>query len=463
MSKTELRSAYIGSDDEESQEPFSYDGLIAKSKEERSAVRRQKMEAEAELEDLDGSFMGMLSRLERRDVDADKLANGSFNEDDDLAAMARAFQMENIRKAQAGDRTLTEGEKKEQLNSLIRKSAEARDAAIQDNVEYDEAHEENEDIIVESDSDELRQDESSEQLDASESSSFVSLVKRFISKPDEIGRGRSQLVDVARSTSAIDISAYFKEHLFDPIEGKQALTKDQIVLIKLVTVLFPLDHLRHSIVVPTIKILEHICFNDSKATICHLMLLCELLTKAPKYSAAFLYLAGRLYREARNEETRKAIVEHVAEFCSNFTREALYGPISHFFPELMTLLTTNEPFVPLRLHHFKPVEVVCLEPAFHEDGTEWNGQHREIRDAKRVERQYKQEKKLTVKEMRREAAATESFHAIQKKKEKEKLELSRKRTESKMQQAEQNWRLTKTDQGKQDDRKMKSHKRPRRG
>jgi len=63
MSKTELRSAYIGSGDEEEQ-PFSYDGLIANSKEERAAARRQKMEAEAELEDLDGSFMGMITKLE---------------------------------------------------------------------------------------------------------------------------------------------------------------------------------------------------------------------------------------------------------------------------------------------------------------------------------------------------------------------------------------------------------------
>jgi hypothetical protein len=464
MSKTELRNSFVGSDDEKNDEPFSYDGLIAKSKEERAAARRQKMETEAELEDLDGSFMGMVSLLERRDVDADKLANGTFNEDDDLAAMARSFQMDNIRKAQAGDRTLTEREKIEQLNALIRKSAEARSAAAVDDEGENDA-EDDDDVLVESDiDDEDGEPEQEETSTESSPNSLLSLMNRFLEHPEEILSLRHQLLEVARVTPAGEIATFFKDNLFEVVKGDMSLTKKEILLIKLVTILFPLDHLRHSIVVPTTKILENVCLNDPNASVCHLSLLSEFLIKGSKYSPAFLSLAGRLYRGSQLDDIKQSVMSITALFCGAFTRESLSGPLIHFFPEFFTLIPNcEEPFVPLRLHHFKPVEVLSLEPAFHEDGTEWNGQHREIREAKRMERQFKQEKKLTVKEMRREAVATESFHAIQKKRENEKAELARKRTESKMQQAEQNWRLTKTDQGKQDNRKMKSHKRPRRG
>lgn len=461
MSKTELRSAYIGSGDEEEQ-PFSYDGLIANCKEERAAARRQKMEAEAELEDLDGSFMGMITKLERRDIDADKLANGIVAEDDDLAFMARAFQMDNIRKANAGDRTLTEGEKQDMVQAQVRESHAARGLASRD-AEYREDEEEVEedgDVIVESDSDamEVETPESGSVEESSNVSDLASLIERLIASPESIPSSRDELVTMARSTPSSEIFQYFKDNFFTPLEGaKRALTPRETLLIKLITMMFPLDHLRHSIVVPTIKVLE----TALDLNICHLRLFADLLLDSPKYSSAYLALASRLYREAMYESMKQSVLELAAEFCANFTREALSGPLAFYFPEIVG--KSDEPFVPIRLHHFKPVEVPSLEPAFHENGTEWNGDHRELREAKKMERQYKQEKKLTVKEMRREAHATEAFHAIQKNKEKQKIEAARKRTESIMQQAEQNWRLTKTDQGKDDKRKMKSRKKPRRG
>jgi hypothetical protein len=122
---------------------------------------------------------------------------------------------------------------------------------------------------------------------------------------------------------------------------------------------------------------------------------------------------------------------------------------------------TPEPFIPLRLHQFKPVEVLSLEPAYHEDGFQWNGQHKELRAQKKLERQVKQDKRLTAKEMRREAIATESFHAIHKAKEKARAEQDYKRTVSKMFQAEENYKQMRTDNGKDDGRRMKSNKKRR--
>ena len=42
MDKSDLRDAYIGMEDEEDDKPFSYDTLIAKSKEERAVLQRPK-------------------------------------------------------------------------------------------------------------------------------------------------------------------------------------------------------------------------------------------------------------------------------------------------------------------------------------------------------------------------------------------------------------------------------------
>jgi hypothetical protein len=107
------------------------------------------------------------------------------------------------------------------------------------------------------------------------------------------------------------------------------------------------------------------------------------------------------------------------------------------------------------------VEVLSLEPAFHEDGEQWNGQNREMRESKKLDRKVKQEKRITAKEMRREAAANEAFFAIEKQKDRAKVEHARKRTVAKMQEAEENFKLTKTDNGKVDSRKMKSNKKRR--
>jgi len=66
-----------------------------------------------------------------------------------------------------------------------------------------------------------------------------------------------------------------------------------------------------------------------------------------------------------------------------------------------------------------------------------------------LQQQYKKDKRLTAKEMRKEARATEAFAAIQKQKEKAKMDLARKRTAAKLQEAEDGFRFTKTDNGKQ--------------
>jgi hypothetical protein len=462
MSKTELRSASIGSDSEDDGKDFSYDGLIAKSKEERAAAKRQKMEAEAELEDLDASFLGMLNQLERRDVDADKLTNGILTEDDDMAVLARSFQMENIRKAVAGDRMLTDAEKAEAVNSLVRKSDEERNAAALDSqfIADEDPHSDlNEEVIVGSDSDNEDTLESPTLNHSRTEGGVFTLIEQMVNEPKLISQKRSELIDQARETPSCELAEFFNTQLFDPLEGaRRKLTLKETILIKIVTILFPRDHVRHSIVVPTIKLLEA----ATELGVCHLQLLLDLVVDSPRYSPRFLELAGSLYRDASCETQKKRVIELAALFCSKFTREALSGPLSYFFPELLHFDNgKDEPFVPLKLHHFKPVEVLSLEPAFHEDGTEWNGNNKELRDAKRAERQYKQEKKLTVKEMRREAHASEAFHAVQRQKEKDKVDALRKRTEARLQEAEQNCRLTKTDQGKQDNRKMKSNKRRR--
>lgn len=462
MSKGELRTAFIGSGDEESQEPFSYDSLIAKSKEDRAAARRQKMEAEAELEDLDSSYKSVLNNLEKRDIDADKLLNAKFDDEDDLALLARSFQMNNIRKAMAGDRTLTIEEKNAQIKSLASESIEAKNLAAAHEGEYDSDQNEEEDVIIESESDSGEEEPLPYLLTQQPADGLSGFLISVIGNPNLLRSCKSRLLELARCTESHEIDSYFKSNLFDPMSQSTQPTSAQMILIKIVSLLFPLDHMRHSIVNPTIKLLESVCFSAS-GNICHLRLLCDFLVAGQKYSAAFMDLAGRLYRQSQSDKDREELLALTGQFCACFTKEALYGPIRYYFPELMDKLDlATEPFIPMKLHHFKPVEVLGLEPAFHEDGSEWNGQHKEMKEAKRMTREFKKEKKLTVKEMRREAAATETFHAIERKKEKEKTEVARKRFESHMQQAEQNWRLTKTDQGKEDKRKMKSNKKRRR-
>jgi hypothetical protein len=280
-----------------------------------------------------------------------------------------------------------------------------------------------------------------------------------LKNPDEIPTNRVKLVDLARSTSASEINEFFVNELFTPLASTTPMNSCHLLVVRIASILFPLDHLRHSIMVPALKLLETACF-ASTANMCHLILLADFLRAGPKYSPAFFSLAGRLYRN--DPDSRDTIVSIASGICSKFTKESLFGPIQYFFPELLPLFSHNEePFVPLRLHTFKPVEVLSLEPAFHEDGTEWNGQNKEIREAKKLDRKLKDEKRLTAKEMRREAAATESFFAIEKQKEKAKVDLARKRTIAKMQEAEDNFKLTKTDNGKVDDRKMKSNKKRR--
>jgi hypothetical protein len=455
MSKTEMRNAYVGSDDEHNDEGFSYDSLISKSKEERAAARRQKMEAEAALVDLDDSFQTVLNCLERRDIDADKLAASKIDDSDDLAVLARSFQMDNIKKAMAGDRTITLEERREQVASLVRKSNEERHVASLDAEDEDEERGE---VLVESDESETELvGESSEPAEPSVSGLF-GLIDSILSNPVKLKSSRSELVSLARHTPGEEIDSFFKARLFDAIQTPP--TAGQVLFMKIVAMMFPVDHMRHSIAVPTMKLLESICFSNY-GNLCHLHLLTDFLVCGNKYSASFFSLAGRLYKQ--DESLRSEVLALTSRVCEKFSLEALYGPISHFFPELLEMLGSSDAFVPLKLHHFKPVEVLALEPAFHEDGSQWNGQHREIREQKRLERQVKQEKKLTVKEMRREAAATEAFSAIERNKEREKAEKARKRFETQMQEAEQNWRLTKTDQGKDDGRRMKSNKKRRQG
>jgi hypothetical protein len=444
MSKSELRQAFVGSGDEAESTPFSYDALIANSKEQRAVARRQKMEAEAELEDLDGSFQAMFTKLERRDIDKDKLENSRTDGEDDLAFLARTFQMDNIKKAMAGDRTVTEAEKDAQVREMVQKSSYERAQAAEHN--NDEDVEEND--VIESD----QGDEVVPESTTTPSSDLFSQVRSCVLNPALIPLKREKLIELARSTSCGDIDTFFKNELFDVSDNPN------LVLFKIISVLFPLDHIRHSIAVPALKILETLSLRGD-ATLCHLIVLYEFLIPGSKYSPAFLQLAGRLYK---TESIRDEVLRLVSGFCERFTREALYGPIQHFFPELLSMMAADDtPFVPLRLHKFKPVEVLSLEPAFHENGEEWNGEHKELRAKKKLEKQFKQEKRITAKEMRREALSTEAFHAIQKRKEKEKSEAEHKRMVSKMFQAEENYRQMRTDNGKDDGRRMKSNKKRR--
>ena len=460
MSKSELRQAHVGSGDEANDVPFSYDDLIAQSKEHRATVRRQKMEAEAELDELNSSFKTVYRQMERRDIDQDKLNNGKTSGEDDLAFLARSFQMDNIKKAMAGDRSMTELEKEDQINQLVRRSEAARDAAAEEN-RYDEEDDHNGEYLVSEEVDETPRGTTQEAQVASAPTAvatapvgLIPFIRTLLEgHPRLIGESRSKLVELARVTTASEMDEFFKTELFSPD------VTPRLALIKIASILFPLDHVRHSIGVPTLKLLESLCLSP-EANLCHLALLTQFLLAAPKYSPAFFILAAKLFRSGSNQDD---VLGLVSQLCSKFTREALYGPIEHFFPELLeSVRLDSTPFVPLRMHFFKPVEVLCLEPAFHEDGHEWTGQHKEIRAAKKLQQQVKDDKRLTAKEMRREAGATEAFHAIQKKKDKEQKELTLKRTMVKMDQAETNFRLMRTDQGKEDDRKMKSNKKKRR-
>ena len=150
MTKSEIRQAYIGSGDEQDEEPFSYDSLISKSKELRAAARRQKMEAEAELEDLDGSFKELIPSLERRNMEKDRLLNGGIEDDDDLAVLARSFQMENVKKAMAGERSISAVEVQDRMNQIVRQSEAEKSAAANQNLEEEDENESA--VIVESDS-----------------------------------------------------------------------------------------------------------------------------------------------------------------------------------------------------------------------------------------------------------------------------------------------------------------------
>ena len=455
MTKSEIRQANIGSGDEQDEEPFSYDSLISKSKELRAAARRQKMEAEAELEDLDGSFKGLIPSLERRNMEKDRLLNGGIEDDNDLAFLARSFQMENVKKAMAGERSISAVEVQDRMNQIVRQSEAEKSAAANQNLEEEDDNEAA--VIVESDSECLLDPILSTEKPAA--STLFSSISDLLKNPDEIPTNRVKLVDLARSTSASEINEFFVNELFTPLASTTPMNSCHLLIVRIASILFPLDHLRHSIMVPALKLLETACF-ASTANMCHLILLADFLRAGPKYSPAFFSLAGRLYRN--DPDSRNTIVSIASDICSKFTKESLFGPIQYFFPELLPLFShSEEPFVPLRLHTFKPVEVLSLEPAFHEDGTEWNGQNKEIREAKKLDRKLKDEKRLTAKEMRREAAATESFFAIEKQKEKAKVDLARKRTIAKMQEAEDNFKLTKTDNGKVDDRKMKSNKKRR--
>lgn len=462
MSKAEIRQTYVGSGDERDEEPFSYDSLISKSKEMRAAARRQKMEAEAELEELDGSFKSLFSSLERRDMQKDKMLKESIDCDDDIAFLARSFQMDNIKKALAGERSITEAELKDKANQLIRKSEIEKAAAAEDQMADSDMDDRS--VILESDNDAepLVHNAPQKLLEECDSpNDFISLMRFLVKSPREIPAYTEKLVDLARSTNASEIIEFFTQEFFNPLISRveNSMCPNQLVIAKLATVLFPLDHVRHAIAVPVLKILETSCFSNA-AYICHLILLAEFMRVGPKYSPAFFSLAGRLFRA--DVDCRETILSLSAELCAKFTRESLYGPIQYFFPELLQFIECkDEPFAPLRLHTFKPVEVLSIEPAFHQDGEEWNGQNKEIRESKKLDRKMKQEKRLTAKEMRREALATESFFAIEKQKEKAKVEHDRKRYIAKMQEAEESYKLTKTDNGKVDDRKMKSNKRRR--
>jgi hypothetical protein len=460
MSKYELKQAYVGDGDEPDEQPFSYDTLIAKSKEHRAEARRQKMEAEAELDDLNSSFKTLQRSIELRDVYADKVRNSIPDDDDDLAAIARSFQMENVVKAPAGDRKVTTAEIDDQRNQLVRKSREARDQAARD-TEYNEDEE-----LVSGDDEEFEEDytdhmETPVMTPSHEGpSSLFSMIDSILesaSSMDIISVRKNELLELAKRTPSDALNEYFKTKLFDlPIESRS------LVLMKIGSIIFPLDFPRHCIVVPIVKTLESLAVTGHMSVF---ILLFEYLHRGGRFSPSLFQLGGRLYRETGDAAEREVIIKLVGEYCSHFTRESLDGVLRSLFPELLEMVdsSSSEFFTPLQLHHFKPVEVLCLEPAYHEDGEQWNGDHKEMRAAKRMEQKFKEEKRLTAKEMRREASATESFHAVQKKKQRETLDVERKRNIAKMNEAEANYRFTQTDNGKEPTLKMKRNKKSRLG
>jgi len=447
MDKSDLRDAYIGFEDEEDGKPFSYDSLIAKSKEERAEARRKKMEAEAELEDLDQSFRSVFSSLEHRDIDRDKLQASNIQGEDDLAFIARSFQMENIQKAPATDRSKSESELKTLRADAEKATSSTKAAIANENVFDDEAVDED-DVIVESDpSDEDETYQGPQNVSALASSTDPALIQLirslisgqslYISESDQ-----EKLLDMAKSTPSKIIDEFFKNELFDKVEKN-------LILIRIASILFPLGFQRHCIAVPILKVLEQMALEPT-ASMAHLILLHDFLIEGPKYSPSFFALAGRLWRDPTSDsDVRDDILTLVGRYCSCFTRESLYGVMDRFFPELLEMTKDTSSFVPLRLHQFKPVEVLSLEPAFHEEGDQWNGNHKELREAKKLQQQYKKDKRLTAKEMRKEARATEGFAALEKQKEKEKMEIARKRMAAKFQEAEEGFRFTKTDNGKE--------------
>ncbi len=456
MDKSHLRDAYVGMEDETEDKPFSYDTLIANSKEERAEARRKKMEAEAELEDLDQSFGSVFTSLAHRDIEKDKMdASRMQGGEDDLAFIARSFQMENIQRAPATDRSQTDFELKT-IRATAEKASSSIKASIADENVFDEDDVIQGDVIVESDDDVP----TPEVVTATPSTdpSFIQLVRSLMSRPSlEISlQDQESLIEYAHSIPSSVIDEFFKTELFDREEKS-------LVLIKIASIIFPLGYQRHCIAVPILKILEQMA-TEPTATMVHLILLFEYLIEGPKYSASFFALAGKLWRDETVDQDVKAdVLALVSQYCACFTRESLYGVLERYFPEIIEMISDQTMFVPLRLHQFKPVEVLSLEPAFHEDGDEWSGNHKEMREAKKLQQQFKKDKRLTAKEMRKEARATEGFAAVQKQREKEKTDLARKRTAAKLQEAEESFRFTKTDNGKQQKFADRKKKKPRLG
>lgn len=436
MPKSELRQAYIGSGDERDEEPFSYDSLIAKSKEFRAAARRQKMEAEAELEELDSSLSGSVWKsLARREIVDNRQTIAE--DDDDLAFLARSFQMENIRKATAGDRKATQAEIDESRNVLLRQSIVDREAANADDSDVGEA-------VADEDSD--TGSITVEPTDAPEvkvvtSTSLIPYLKNLLLEKrvpvcaDEIRRLR----EMGRDCPSVEILELFNQHISENAD---------LLIFELAAILFPLDHSRHPIAVPALKVLELKCMNPD-AKINELKLLAKFLGK--RYSPVFFKLASRLFSKHESE-----VMTLVVSVCCNFTQEALWGVLQYYFPTLISEGDELPEFQALKLHQFKPVEVLSLEPSFHEDG--YTGEHKEMREAKRLEQQFKKDKRLTAKEMRREANAHETLFAMDKKKEQVKTAINKKRNIAALDQAESNFRLMQTDNGKEPTKQMKRNK-----
>lgn len=453
MDKGSIRDAYVGMEDEADDKPFSYDELIAKSKEERAEARRKKMEAEAELEDLDQSFRSVFTSLAHRDIDKDKMDTSHIQGEDDLAFIARSFQMENIQKAPATDRSRTDFE----LNT-IRSNAEQASSFVKANIAKENVFDEDDviqdDVIVESDDDVPTADVTTSPTTPSTEAPLIQLVRSLMSRNslDISMTDQESLVKLAHSIPSSVLDEFFKTELFDKPDKS-------LVLIKIASIIFPVGFQRHCIAVPTLKLLEQLA-TEPNASMVHLILLFEFLIEGPKYSASFFDLAGRLWRNSNEDDVKHDVLALVSEYCCCFTRESLHGVLERYFPEIIS--SDSAKFIPLKLHQFKPVEVLSLEPAFHEDGDQWSGNHKEIREAKKLQQQFKKDKRLTAKEMRKEARATEGFAAIQKQREKEKMDLARKRTAAKLQEAEEGFRFTKTDNGKEK-RVNRKDKKPRLG